>query len=71
MDIIVKVRYGCGSQKVEPFGNNRYLVYLLSEEKEKDSFQELVALLSKKLGVPESRIELRSDNGFNKVFFVS
>ena len=71
MDITVKVRYGCVSQKVEPFGNSRYLVYLLSEEKEKDSFQELVALLSKKLGIPESRIELRSDNGFNKVFFIS
>ncbi len=71
MDVTVKVKYGCGKQLVESFGNNRYLIYLHSKKDEEDSFAELIALLSRKLGTPENRIELRRDLGETKVFLVN
>jgi uncharacterized protein YggU (UPF0235/DUF167 family) len=71
MDVHVKIKYGCDKQNIESFGNNRYLIYLLSKKEEEESWGELIALLSRKLGVPENRIELRRNMGDNKVFFVN
>ena len=71
MDVTVKIKYGSNKQIIESFGNNRYLIYLHSKKEDKDAWNELIALLSRKLGVPDNRIELRRDSGETKVFLVN
>lgn len=72
MDITVKVKFGSNKQSIESFGSNRYLVYINSKkEDESMAYAELVRMLSKKLGTPEGRIELRRDLGETKVFFIN
>lgn len=56
---------------MESFGNNRYLVYLQSDLNEPAMWAELFAMLSRKFGVPQNRIELRRDTGADKVFMIS
>lgn len=63
MQITVKVRYGTSSSKFESFGNNRYLVYLLSEMNESDSDLELITLISRNMGVPPNRIKILKGQG--------
>lgn len=63
MQIIVKARLECVKEKVEKFGDNRYLIYLVSDNYE-DGNKELVSLLSKYFGTPQSRI--RIVKGFDK-----
>jgi len=70
MLINVKVKYGSSRQSIEYFGDNRYLVYMLSKPEEEDSYDELIAMLSKRLGVPAVRIALKKDSGGDKVFDV-
>ena len=70
MLINVKVKYGSSRQSIEYFGDQRYLVYMLSKAEEEDSYDELVAMLSKRLGVPAARIELKKDSGGDKIFQV-
>lgn len=54
--IKVKVRFDASKESLEKFGEGMYLVYLPYPED--DSSQVIIAaLLSKKLGVPPSRIE--------------
>lgn len=57
MKITVKTRLECVNQKIEQFGNNRYLVYLVSEDYTQGNV-ELISLLSKYLGTPPSRIAI-------------
>lgn len=57
MKIYVKTRLKCLKSKVESFGGNRYFVYLISE-KHAEGKEELLALLSRHLGVPIPRIEI-------------
>ncbi|MBM3230601.1 hypothetical protein FJZ22_03040 [Candidatus Pacearchaeota archaeon] len=56
MKITVKVRFNTSYEKLESFGNNMYLAYLMMGEDE-ESGKILCALLSKKLGVPPTRVE--------------
>lgn len=65
MIIIVKVKYGATKQEIESFGNNRYLVYLLSKENENPN-EELFTLISKKLGAPPDRIVMKIDGVYSK-----
>lgn len=72
MDVTVKVKFGSNKQSIESFGSNRYLVYINSKKEDENlAYTELVRLLSKKIGTPEARIELRRDMGETKVFFVN
>ena len=57
-------KYGSSKQEIESFGNRRYLVYLISGESEGD--EELIALLSKHLGIPASKIQFKT-KGFRGV----
>ena len=57
MKITVKLRFNTSSSRIEHFGGGRYLVYLVSDKKDEDAFDELTALLSRSLGVPPSKIE--------------
>ena len=56
MKITVKVRFNTSHEKLESFGNNMYLAYLMMPEDE-GSGQVLCAMISKKLGVPPTRVE--------------
>lgn len=67
MQIKVKVKRSDWKQDVEAFGNNMYLAYVISDS-DGAALQELIHLLSKKLGVPPARIQLRSKNGQDLIF---
>jgi len=71
MLITVKVRYGTTYSKMESFGNNRYLVYLISQSSDSDASLELVTLISRKMGVPPGRIKIKEDKGSDKVVELS
>lgn len=66
MLIKVKVKRSDWKQELESFGNNMYLAYIISDSD--DYVNDLVAMISKKLGVPPGRIELKSRNGGDFVF---
>ena len=55
---------------MESFGNNRYLVYLTCGLNEQSMWAELLAMLSRKFGVPQNRMELRRDIGADKIFMI-
>jgi hypothetical protein len=67
MLIKLKVKKSDWKQEVESFGNNMYLAYVISQS-DSSILQELTHLLSKKLGVPPSKIKLVSRNGGDMVF---
>lgn len=72
MKIIVKVRFGSSKQNVEPFGNSRYLVKVISVMNDPNADSELIGLLSKYLGVPPSRVQLVSGrSGTDRIFEIS
>jgi hypothetical protein len=52
--INVMVRYNASKQKIESFGNGRYLIYLCCGESEGEEM--LIGILSKYLGTPVNRI---------------
>lgn len=70
MDVSVRIKPNSNKRTIESFGNNRYLVYLNSNLNEQAMWDELLAMLSKKFGVPPNRIELRRDMGADKVFLI-
>lgn len=70
MQVTVKIKYGTSKQAIESFGNNRYLVYLLTKKDDPLAWQELIAVLAKQFGVPSNKIEMRRDIGDSKVFEV-
>ncbi len=70
MDVSVRVKPKSNKNTIESFGNNRYLIYLQSGLDEPAMWTELLAMLSRKFGVPQSRIELRRDLGADKVFMI-
>lgn len=57
MKITVKLRFASSKGKIESFGRDRYLAYLLSEKTDSDAWDELKALMSRSLGVPSVKIE--------------
>ena len=71
MDVSVRIKPNSSKNTIESFGNNRYLVYLQSGLNEQSMWTELFAMLSRKFGIPQNRIELRKDMGADKVFFIS
>ena len=58
MIIHIKVKPNSSFQKIENFGNNRYLVYLKSAPEDNKANIELLNLLSKEFGVPAGNIEI-------------
>ncbi len=64
MLIKVKVKKSEWKQEVEGFGNNMYLAYVVSDK----YLDELIHLLSRKLGVPPTKIKLVQQNGQDLVF---
>lgn len=70
MDVSVRIKPKSSKNTIESFGNNRYLVYLQSALDDPSMWSELLSMLSRKFGVPQSRIELRKDLGADKVFLI-
>lgn len=60
MIIHVKVKPKSGMQKVESFGDNRYLVYLKEPPENGRANNELINVLSKYLGTPHQRINIKT-----------
>jgi hypothetical protein len=54
--IKVKVRFNASKENFEKFGEGRYLAYLPFPQDD-DSHNIIASLLSRKLGVPASRVE--------------
>lgn len=54
--IKVKVRFNASKESFEKFGEGRYLAYMPFPE-DQDSANILASLLSRKLGLPASRVE--------------
>ena len=61
MEVTIKVRFNSSQEKFENFGGNRYLLYLPFPQ-DKDSEQVMIELLSRKLGTPSNRIQLKCIN---------
>ncbi len=70
MDVSVRIKEKSTKNTIENFGNNRYLIYLQSGLDEPAMWIELLAMLSRKFGVPQNRIELRRDMGADKIFMI-
>lgn len=56
MKVIVRVRYKSSASDIEKFGDNRYLVKVISDEENANS--ELKVLFSRYFGVPPSKISV-------------
>ena len=62
MKVTIKIRFNASSSRFESFGNNRYLAYLLSDNKDGDAMDEIKELISRKLGVPHNKIQYLGKN---------
>lgn len=58
MDVTVKTRFNSAKERIESFGNNKYIAYLPFAA-DGDTEAVLASMLSKYIGVPVGRIELR------------
>ena len=59
MIINVKVKPNSSKQKIENFGDGRYLVYVRSAPENDKANIELINLLSRELGVPVNSIKIK------------
>ena len=57
--IRVKVKPNSSQQKIENFGNNRYLVYLTEPAEDNKANIELINLLSKYFTTPPTKIRIK------------
>ena len=60
MKVYIRVKTNSIEQKIEKFGDNRYLVYLKSKPENNEANLELIKLLSKYLGVSTKSIKFKS-----------
>lgn len=70
MKITVKIKFDSGKQKIESFGNYRYLIHIISKKEEDGAMTEFANLMSKELAVPPSRIHYKGKEGDAYVFDV-
>jgi uncharacterized protein YggU (UPF0235/DUF167 family) len=66
MIIYVKAKPNSSHQKIENFGNGRYLIYLKSPAENNKANMELINLLSKEFGVPPASIKIKSGRSFGE-----
>ena len=59
MNIHVKVKPNSSQQKIESFGNNRYLIYLTEPAEDNKANLELIKILSKYFKNPATRIKIK------------
>lgn len=69
MKIIVRLKTDCEKSGVENFGDNRYLVKLMSSPDDADAQEEFFALMTRKMGVPRTRFEfMGKDANGDRIF---
>lgn len=68
MKLTVKARFKASKESFEKFGEGMYLIYLPYEEDE-DSPKIIAELLSRKMGVPPSRVEYAGKDPRNNYIF--
>ena len=56
----VRVKPNSSEQKIEEFGNNRFLVYLESPAENNEANIELLNLMAKHFGVPATKLKIVS-----------
>jgi hypothetical protein len=60
MKIQVRVKPNSSQQKIEEFGDRRYLVYVESPAEKNEANIELLNLMAKHLGVPAAKLKIVS-----------
>ncbi len=60
MIIKVMVKPHSPNPRIEPFGDNNFLVYVSSEAEKNEANIELIKMLSKHFGVPWKNIQIKS-----------
>ena len=60
MKFQIRVKPNSSMQKIEEFGDHRYLVYLESPAEKNEANIELINLMAKHLGVPASKLKIVS-----------
>jgi len=60
MIIHVKVKPNSSEQKIIPFGDNRYLIYLKEPAENNRANIELINLLAKQFTTPAARIKIKA-----------
>jgi len=60
MKLQVRVKTNSGKQEIESFGDNRYLVYLVSRPENNEANIELIKLMAKHLGIPSTKLKIIS-----------
>ncbi|MEI6849902.1 MAG: hypothetical protein WCK29_02605 [archaeon] len=68
MDVKVKIRFNASKEQFETYGGNRYLIYLPFPDDE-DSFNIIVGMLSKKIGVPINKIHYKDKDPMGNWIF--
>jgi len=60
MKFYIRVKPSSSQQKIEDFGNNRYLVYVKSPAENNEANIEMLKILGKHLGVPSTKLRIIS-----------
>jgi uncharacterized protein YggU (UPF0235/DUF167 family) len=69
MKIIVRLKMNSEKPGVESFGDNRYLVKMMSSPEDEDAQEEFYALMTRKMGVPRTRFEfMGKDTNGDRIF---
>jgi len=71
MKLTAQIKFGSSKQNIVKFGNNRYLVYLISKKEDPDAMDEFKRLMSKELTVPPGRFHYMGKEGDSYVFEVN
>jgi len=72
MEVTIKARFNASKERIESFGNNRYVMYLPFSEDE-DSLDIIRELLSRYVGAPLKAVQFKTQNSVTKdfVFYVN
>ncbi|HLC77777.1 MAG TPA: hypothetical protein VJH92_01500 [Candidatus Nanoarchaeia archaeon] len=70
MRITAQIKFSSQKQKVEGFGDRRYLVYILSGKDDEGAMSEFVVMMSREIGVSTGRIHYVGKQGNSYIFEV-
>ena len=60
MKFQVRVKPNSSEQKIEEFGDNRYLVYVKSRAEDNEANIEMLKMIGKHLGIPSTKLRIVS-----------
>ena len=68
MEVYCKIRFGSERNKIESFGNWRYLVYTTLKESDPNLMNSFLPMLARFLGVPPNKVRSIGKKGDMHVF---